>query len=183
MYLREQVDSSRSAAETGGLVEVRAVPAAAVAARAAVPQEGGGEDPVPGGRVGGAVLAGAQGAGVGGQDGPVVGPRRVEAGRVGHDQGGREAAVGDAHRPSLAAGPAGSRLLRSRPPPPRPEELPWASPAPPTRSPCGSTSVPTRWASAASPPRSASRRARWWRSTSLSPTPICWSSTSPATPS
>src|SRR4029453_17147486 len=111
MYLREQVDSSRSAAETGGLVEVRAVPAAAVAAGAAVPQEGGGEDPVPGGRVGVAVLGGAQGAGVGGQDGPVVGPRRVEAGRVGHDQGGRGAGGGGASPTGPSARAAGERAF------------------------------------------------------------------------
>jgi hypothetical protein len=43
-----------------------------------------------------------QGVAVGGQDGLVVGTGRVEAGRVGQGQRGREAAVVGAHRSSVA---------------------------------------------------------------------------------
>src|SRR5215211_7514214 len=93
--------------QAAGLVEVGAVAAAAVAAGAAVPQVGGGEAPQAGGRVEVAVLAGVQGVAVGGQDGLVVRARRVEAGRVGPGQRGREATVAGAHRPSVAGAGAG----------------------------------------------------------------------------
>src|SRR5215217_4036361 len=95
--------SSRSGRpQSPGLVDVRAVAAAAVAAAAAVPEVGGGEAPQAAARVEVAVLAGVQGAPVGGQDGLVVGARRVEAG-----QRGRQAVVAGAHRSSVTGPWAG----------------------------------------------------------------------------
>src|SRR5215217_7178900 len=100
--------SSRSGRpQSPGLVDVRAVAAAAVAAAAAVPEVGGGEAPQAAARVEVAVLAGVQGAPVGGQDGLVVGARRVEAGRVGPGQRGRQAVVAGAHRSSVTGPWAG----------------------------------------------------------------------------
>src|SRR5215212_1646243 len=107
--------SSRSGRpQSPGLVDVRAVAAAAVAAAAAVPEVGGGEAPQAAGRVEVAVLAGVQGAAVGGQDGLVVGARRVEAGRVGPGQRGRQAVVAGAHRSSVAGPCAGVGSCPSR---------------------------------------------------------------------
>src|SRR5215217_1330586 len=107
--------SSRSGRpQSPGLVDVRAVAAAAVAAAAAVPEVGGGEAPQAAARVEVAVLAGVQGAPVGGQDGLVVGARRVEAGRVGPGQRGRQAVVAGAHRSSVAGPWAGVGSCPSR---------------------------------------------------------------------